>query len=1427
MVKKIFTGAIAAAITVTSVLTVSPTATSKSRTNTDMDLGQNEIEYDLEATNSLGKYFKKISEGTEAEASLKNLSNNSDLIFEINSLDYNAETGVVTVYSSQAEKCYVLFSVVDEDTNEAVQKYKCEVNAGKCVITEKAINTKELPEYFTIEANLIDKNDKVLSDTFHYDFYTKIHQEIAAATVHDFNETQVVNFDESENTNFIVLSDDTVKADSSENENTLVSADYDNDVFVFDNIGESMQYLQRGDFFYVQPDDENVIAIKVDEINVEGDTATIKGNDDIDDMLAFVKFETVAGMDGATVDVSDATEGFEYLGHENEQQFTLDEDKPIEFNYVQRKPVSVDASASASLTFDGQEAVPDVKDFPLSLSGIIKFSAKLNFCKKWGYTSVKLTINPSITLKFSANAKHQFEGADSKSKKIEDFKNKLNEASKKALSDPLLGKLFDINIPTQIPMVAINTSAQFKFTVSGEVSISVTYSPEFGFCANSDGFYDKKTGKKKTVEGIAEFGADKIKVEQTIKGTLFFGLIISPKIVLINEKVVSAGLTFTAGFQLTVKQNVEPTLGYDTDSDFYQLSDNGYAAIYDSNVDYIHSCEGCFYGNVDFICKLEFKIKLLNKDAVLDASLFNITVPISALDFYFILPIPSLMLQENNNLGFRKDCYIEGEKKTCPHYKYKTTFTVTDEQKNPLQGVSVLIDGLSNSTNADGYTQFYCNPGTYAYKVTYGKYSSEVGKIEVKRIVDDKVNNSQEIVLKLERKDDGSVNVLGAKAGANGNEGYVPTTTTTTTTTAPVSTTTTAFVEKKEDEMLEAMHLGDNVWGILYPDGYMLVFGHGDMYPDLNEYSEYSPFNNVKEIKTVVFEDTDPANGEYITSICNDLFNGAVNLETVYLSNEITKIGNRAFKDCQKLKYFRYGGEDDTSEKLVLPSQIQSIGKKAFENCEAGNFSNIVFGSEVKFIGDYAFSNCPGITSVTVENDEAILEKYVFYNCQNNETATFKNVNGRIGSGTLRNNYVIKELTIGSFDSLYDPDANDKDRKNAIGIGSIANCDYKKDLVYETHVDYYFPSSLKTISVMKADKVPYREFYKMSQVKEIILPEGVEVIEGEAFYNCTNVKLDASNLLKNVEKIGSYAFYNCSSIEFGDLKFSDNLKEIKWYAFANCPGITSVTIEGEDAILETYVFANCKNITKATFKNVNGRVGSNVLANNVKLEELTIGSFDSLYDPDRNDVNNKLYLILDRIVPCNSDYPKNLKKINVLKANVIPSREFYGMKSLEEVNIPKEISIIESEAFYNCSGLKKIHFSDKLELVDEYAFDGCNAIEEVIYDGTEGQWYKLEENGIMNHNDPILRKKSKAVFVFDQKEYVAGDANGDGAVDMSDVVLIMQCLASPNKYGVNGSEETHITERGIKFADADGNGLTVNDALRIQEFLLGKIDSIA
>ena len=73
-----------------------------------------------------------------------------------------------------------------------------------------------------------------------------------------------------------------------------------------------------------------------------------------------------------------------------------------------------------------------------------------------------------------------------------------------------------------------------------------------------------------------------------------------------------------------------------------------------------------------------------------------------------------------------------------------------------------------------------------------------------------------------------------------------------------------------------------------------------------------------------------------------------------------------------------------------------------------------------------------------------------------------------------------------------------------------------------------------------------------------------------------------------------------------------------------------------------------------------------------------------------------------------------------------------------------------------------------------------------------------------------------------------GDVNCDGEIDMSDVVLIMQYLANPNKYGLNGTDEKHITDKGLANGDVDksSEGITANDALRIQEYLLKKVASL-
>lgn len=77
----------------------------------------------------------------------------------------------------------------------------------------------------------------------------------------------------------------------------------------------------------------------------------------------------------------------------------------------------------------------------------------------------------------------------------------------------------------------------------------------------------------------------------------------------------------------------------------------------------------------------------------------------------------------------------------------------------------------------------------------------------------------------------------------------------------------------------------------------------------------------------------------------------------------------------------------------------------------------------------------------------------------------------------------------------------------------------------------------------------------------------------------------------------------------------------------------------------------------------------------------------------------------------------------------------------------------------------------------------------------------------------------------DIKDTVKGDTNCDGQVDMSDAVLIMQALANPNKYGLEGTADHHLTEQGKLNGDMNGDGLTVGDAQTIQRKLLGLIDT--
>ena len=79
-----------------------------------------------------------------------------------------------------------------------------------------------------------------------------------------------------------------------------------------------------------------------------------------------------------------------------------------------------------------------------------------------------------------------------------------------------------------------------------------------------------------------------------------------------------------------------------------------------------------------------------------------------------------------------------------------------------------------------------------------------------------------------------------------------------------------------------------------------------------------------------------------------------------------------------------------------------------------------------------------------------------------------------------------------------------------------------------------------------------------------------------------------------------------------------------------------------------------------------------------------------------------------------------------------------------------------------------------------------------------------------------------------QPTIVRGDANCDGVVELADAILIMQSLANPDKYGVGGKADKPITDQGKLNGDVDDDvvGLTANDALKIQKYLLHIISNL-
>ena len=180
-----------------------------------------------------------------------------------------------------------------------------------------------------------------------------------------------------------------------------------------------------------------------------------------------------------------------------------------------------------------------------------------------------------------------------------------------------------------------------------------------------------------------------------------------------------------------------------------------------------------------------------------------------------------------------------------------------------------------------------------------------------------------------------------------------------------------------------------------------------------------------KKLKTVVV-------GNNVTSIGDKAFRGCSDLTSVTIGNGVKTIGNQAFYYCTSLASANLGSgvesigssafNNCTSlTSLTLPSTVTSIGVGAFSFCDhlfsinipsgitdipesaffgCTSLASIEIPSSVKTIGMAAFCNC-GLTSVTLPEGVTLIGRGAFEGCASLASVTIPESVTSIGEGAF------------------------------------------------------------------------------------------------------------------------------------------------------------------------------------------------------------------------------------------------------------------------------------------------------------------------------------------------------------------------------------------------------------------------------------------
>lgn len=199
----------------------------------------------------------------------------------------------------------------------------------------------------------------------------------------------------------------------------------------------------------------------------------------------------------------------------------------------------------------------------------------------------------------------------------------------------------------------------------------------------------------------------------------------------------------------------------------------------------------------------------------------------------------------------------------------------------------------------------------------------------------------------------------------------------------------------------------------------------------------------------------------------------------------------------------------------------------------------------------------------------------------------------------------------------------------------------------------------------------------VDNLRKVIIPEGVKVIEAYAFFHVDRIQ--EIQLPDSLEEIGHLSFSNTNA--FKDLVLPKSLKKIAFGAFNECESITSVVMPDSLTKLSDAAFANCTGLVEVTVSGKADMFEKEPFTGCVNIQSFKVKN------------NSKNYSALNGVL-YNSDKTELL---------MYPQGKTGGFVMPNTVNSVREYAFKDSK-------ISSIIFSSSLEKVGKYAFRGCSEL---------------------------------------------------------------------------------------------------------------------